>query len=53
MSAATPQPFAGSEPEAPRDTGVDLATLERRMDMMEMTMQMMMDREGMRPPAAR
>jgi hypothetical protein len=32
---------------------MDAETMKRRMDMMEMMMQMMMDREGMKPPAAR
>jgi hypothetical protein len=32
---------------------MDAETMRRRMDMMEMMMQMMMDREGMRAPAAR
>jgi hypothetical protein len=31
----------------------DPATMQRRMDMMEMMMQMMMDREGVKPPASR
>lgn len=32
---------------------IDPETMQRRMDMMEMMLQMMMDREGMRPPASR
>lgn len=32
---------------------MDAETMQRRMDMMEMMMQMMMDREGAPPPAAR
>jgi len=32
---------------------MDPATMKRRMDMMEMMMQMMMDRDGSKPPAAR
>jgi hypothetical protein len=32
---------------------MDPETMKRRMDMMEMMMQMMMDREGMKPPAGR
>jgi hypothetical protein len=32
---------------------MDAETMKRRMDMMEMMMQMMMDREGMKPPGAR
>jgi len=32
---------------------MDPAMMKRRMDMMEMMMQMMMDREGMKPPAAK
>jgi hypothetical protein len=32
---------------------MDPATMKRRMDMMEMMMQMMMDRDGVKPPAAR
>lgn len=34
-------------------TPMDPATMKRRMDMMEMMMQMMMDREGTRAPATR
>jgi len=32
---------------------MDPETMRRRMDMMEMMMQMVMDREGMKPPAAK
>ncbi|MES2226807.1 MAG: hypothetical protein V4540_03440 [Pseudomonadota bacterium] len=32
---------------------MDPEMMKRRMDMMEMMMQMMMDREGMKPPAAK
>lgn len=32
---------------------MDPAAMKRRMDMMEMMMQMMMDRDGMKPPAAK
>ncbi len=32
---------------------MDHESMKRRMDMMEMMMQMMMDREGMKPPAAK
>lgn len=32
---------------------MDPAMMKRRMDMMEMMMQMMMDRDGMKPPAAK
>ena len=33
--------------------GAKRDVMTRRMDMMEMTMQMMMDREGMKPPATK
>lgn len=33
--------------------GMDPQMMNRRMDMMEMMMQMMMDREGMTPPASK
>jgi hypothetical protein len=32
---------------------MDPAVMQRRMDMMEMMMQMMMDRDGMKPPVAK
>jgi len=32
---------------------MDPETMKRRLDMVEMMMQMMMDREGMKPPAVR
>ena len=38
---------------AKRSMAMDPETMKRRMDMMEMMMQMMMDREAMKPPAER
>ncbi len=35
------------------NTAPDADTMKRRMDMMQMMMQMMMDREGMKPPATK
>jgi len=35
------------------DMRMDPEMMKRRMDMMEMMMQMMMDREGMKPPATK
>jgi len=41
--------------KGPMGSGMPMDTemMKRRMDMMEMMMQMMMDREGMKPPASK
>ncbi|WP_428424640.1 hypothetical protein [Methylibium sp.] len=39
--------------KGPAGDAMDPETMKRRMDMMEMMMQMMMDREGMQPPASK
>jgi hypothetical protein len=51
VAAKTPEERAALMKEHMKTMQDGMGTMKRRMDMMEMMMQLMMDREGMKPPA--